>query len=158
MSVDPGAVTDRPVVGSYPTYEAAQKAVDFLSDNKFPVEHTAIIGNDLRMIETVTGRLTWARAAIGGVSSGAWIGLLVGVLLSAFGGASTSALGVVLGCVVFGAIFGLVFGLIAHGLTGGRRDFTSRSKIQASRYEVVCDASHSEQAQNLLIKLAWREQ
>lgn len=158
MSIDPAAVTARPVVGSYPTYAAAQKAVDFLSDNKFPVEHTAIIGNDLRMIETVTGRLTRARAALGGMSSGAWIGLLVGVLLSSFGAASTGALGVVLGAVLFGAVFGLVFGLIAYALTGGRRDFTSRSQILASRYEVVCAATHSEQAQNLLIKLAWREQ
>lgn len=26
-------------IGSYPTYEAAQKAVDYLSDNQFPVQH-----------------------------------------------------------------------------------------------------------------------
>jgi heat induced stress protein YflT len=44
---------DRPTVGSYDTYPRAQRAVDFLSDNKFPVERTAIIGSDLRMVETV---------------------------------------------------------------------------------------------------------
>lgn len=52
---------DRPVVGSYPTYEGAQRAVDFLSDSHFPVERTAIVGSDLRMVETVLGRLTAAR-------------------------------------------------------------------------------------------------
>lgn len=51
----PTAPLDRPVVGSYPTYEGAQRAVDFLSDSKFPVERTAIIGSDLRMVETVLG-------------------------------------------------------------------------------------------------------
>ncbi|MFD0654227.1 general stress protein [Streptomyces malaysiensis subsp. malaysiensis] len=56
----PSEVVDRPVVGSYPTYAGAQRAVDFLADSKFPVEHTAIIGSDLRMVETVLGRMTRA--------------------------------------------------------------------------------------------------
>ncbi len=60
----------RPAGGrSYPTYEGAQRAVDFLSDSKFPVERTAIIGSDLRMVETVLGRLTRGRAALAGAGS-----------------------------------------------------------------------------------------
>src|SRR2546421_231090 len=76
--------TDRPVVGSYSKYEGAQRAVDFLSDDKFPVERTAIIGSDLKMVETVLGRLTKGRAALAGAGSGAWFGLLVGLLLTLF--------------------------------------------------------------------------
>ena len=30
------SIDDRPVVASYPTYAKAQRAVDFLSDEKFP--------------------------------------------------------------------------------------------------------------------------
>ena len=48
--------TERPVVGSYDDYASAQRAVDFLSDEGFPVERTAIIGSDLKMVETVLGR------------------------------------------------------------------------------------------------------
>ena len=65
-------------VGSYDSYEQAQAAVDYLSDEKFAVENVTIIGTDLRMIETVTGRLTRAArsapvrpAAPGGVCSSA---------------------------------------------------------------------------------------
>ncbi len=36
-------------------YEAAQRAVDRLSDNGFPVEKLDIVGSDLRLIERVTG-------------------------------------------------------------------------------------------------------
>ncbi len=149
--------TDRPVVGSYGTYAGAQRAVDFLSDEKFPVERTAIIGSDLRMVETVLGRLTKGRAAMAGAGSGAWFGLLVGLLLTLFTTNHSDVFPLMLGGVLFGAVFGAVFGFIAHAVTGGRRDFTSRSQIVAGRYDVVADAEVAEDAKNRLIKLAWRE-
>ncbi len=72
------------VVGTYPEYALAQQAVDHLSDNKFPVERTSIIGTDLRLVENVLGRLTTARAAAAGAASGAWFGLFIGVLFGLF--------------------------------------------------------------------------
>lgn len=149
--------TERPVVGSYTTYEQAQRAVDFLADEKFPVEKTAIIGSDLRMVETVLGRLTRGRAALAGAGSGAWFGLLIGILLSVFTDDHSETLPLMLGGLGYGALFGAIFGFIAHALSGGRRDFTSRSQIVASRYDVVADPDVAEDAKNMLIKLAWRE-
>ncbi|NIS30548.1 MAG: magnesium transporter, partial [Actinobacteria bacterium] len=35
-------------IGKYDTYEQAQRAVDYLSDQRFPVENLAIVGTDLR--------------------------------------------------------------------------------------------------------------
>jgi hypothetical protein len=58
-------------VGDYPTYAAAQQAVDYLSDHGFPIQHTTIVGSDLRLVETVTGRLTVAGAALAGAGGGA---------------------------------------------------------------------------------------
>ena len=148
---------DRPVIGSYNTYAQAQRAIDFLSDNKFAVEHTAIVGSDLKMVETVLGRLTRGRAALAGAGSGAWFGLFVGVLLSLFSDGDTNAFAIIAGAAMYGVVFGAVFGFVAHALSGGRRDFTSRSQIVAARYDVLCDADLAEEAQNLLIKLGWRE-
>ena len=71
-------------VGSYDSYERAQAAVDYLSDEKFPVENVTIIGSDLRQIERVTGRLTTGRAIAAGAAGGAWWGLFVGLLLGIF--------------------------------------------------------------------------
>lgn len=158
MNTEPGPESgvDGPVVGSYPTYAKAQEAVDFLSDNKFPVQHVAIIGTDLRMIENVLGRLTIGRVVIAGVSSGAWFGLLVGVLLTLFGGGDSNAVGNILGAVAIGALFGVVFGVVSYRATGGRRDFTSRSQVVAGRYDVTCAPARAEEAKNLLIKLGWR--
>ena len=42
------------VVAEYPEYAGAQRAVDYLSDQNFPVQHTAIVGTDLRLVENVS--------------------------------------------------------------------------------------------------------
>src|SRR5919106_5208895 len=52
-------------IATYPSYEEAERAVDRLSDQKFPVERIAIIGTGLRSVEQVLGRVTtecYARA------------------------------------------------------------------------------------------------
>ncbi|GAB2930383.1 YflT domain-containing protein [Streptomyces mayteni] len=148
---------DRPVVGTYPNYEGAQRAVDFLSDNHFPVEHTAIIGTDLRMVETVLGRLNLGRATLSGMATGAWFGLLVGLFLTAFSANDHHVLVLIAAGLVYGLVFGAIFGFVRHALTGGRRDFSSRSQIVAGHYDVVADEKVAEDAKNLLIKLGWRE-
>ena len=41
-------------------------------------------------------------------------------------------------------------------MTRGRRDFTSRSTLQATEYAVMVDAEHAEQARQLLTRLNWQ--
>jgi heat induced stress protein YflT len=142
------------VVGTYPDYAQAQQAVDLLSDNKFPVERTAIIGTDLRLVENVLGRLTTGRAALAGAASGAWFGLFIGLLFGLFSNSSWFA--VILVCLLIGAAWGAIFGAIAHAATGGRRDFASRSTLQAGQYAVVTDPEVADQARQHLISLNWR--
>jgi hypothetical protein len=148
------AATATVVVGSYADYALAQQAVDYLSDNKFPVERTAIIGTDLRLVENVLGRLTTARAAGAGLASGAWFGLLIGLLLGIFSNSNWFA--VIFVCLLIGAVWGAAFGAIAHAATGGRRDFASRSSLQAGQYAVTTDPEVADQARSLLVSLNWR--
>lgn len=139
-------------VAAYPDYAQAQRAVDYLSDNGFPVEHTAIVGTDLRLVEQVTGRLTTGRAALAGAGSGAWFGLFIGLLFGLF--SNSAWIAVVLTAVVVGALWGAAFGAIAHAMTGGRRDFSSRSYLAAGQYAVAVDADHVDAARNHLGRLA----
>ncbi|MDR7273859.1 general stress protein [Catenuloplanes atrovinosus] len=141
-------------VASYPDYQSAQRAVDYLSDNQFPVEKTAIIGTDLRLVENVLGRLTIGRAALAGLASGAYFGFFIGLLLGLF--TEGGWLGIMLSAVLIGALWGAVFGAIAHALTGGRRDFTSRSSLQAGQYAVTATPDVAEQARQLLVRLNWQ--
>jgi hypothetical protein len=136
-------------IASYATYLEAQKAVDFLSDNKFPVEHVTIVGTDLRMVERVMGRLTYGRVALAGLASGAWFGLFVGLLLYMF----NSGGGLMLAAIGLGAGFGLLFSVLSYSLTGGKRDFTSSSQIVASSYALLCTPEHAGDARRLLVEL-----
>jgi hypothetical protein len=137
-------------IGRYATYSEAQRAVDFLSDEHFPVQNVTIVGNGLQMVERVTGRLTYGRAAGAGAASGAWFGLLIGLMLSVFGGGGSGAL---LTGILVGAGFGMLFGVISYALTGGRRDFTSSSQIVASEYTVLCLPQLAGQAREVLSRL-----
>ncbi|MEJ2577662.1 MAG: hypothetical protein P8Z68_01030 [Kineosporiaceae bacterium] len=137
-------------IARYDTYLEAQRAVDFLSDEHFPVQLVTIVGSGLRMVERVTGRLSYPRVAVAGAASGAWFGLFVGVLLSLFGGGAELGL---FAAVFIGAGFGMLFGVISYAFTGGRRDFTSTSQIVAGEYEVLCMPEHAGQARELLSRL-----
>jgi hypothetical protein len=141
------------VVGTYDTYVEAQRAVDFLSDEQFPVQHVSIVGSDLKMVENVLGRLTRGRAAMAGAASGAWFGLFVGVLLSLFASKNTNGFGLVIAALLYGAVFGAIFGFVGHALSGGKRDFTSRSKIVASSYDVHCTWSEADKAREVLARM-----
>jgi hypothetical protein len=141
-------------VASYEDYASAQRSVDFLSDNGFPVQQSSIVGTDLRLVESVLGRLTTGRAALAGAASGAWFGVLIGLLLGIF---SVSAWWQVLvAAILIATAWGAIFGAIAHAATGGRRDFSSRTSLLAGQYTVNVGADHAEQARQLLTRLNWR--
>lgn len=134
-------------IAAYDSYLEAQKAVDYLSDEKFAVQHVTIVGTDLRMVERVTGRLTYGRVALAGALSGAWFGFFVGLLLTLFAGGEASVLVVAL---ALGAGFGLMFSVLSYAFTGGRRDFTSQSQIVASTYAILCATEQAGEARRML--------
>jgi hypothetical protein len=143
-------------VASFPDYASAQRAVDFLSDEKFPVQRTSIVGTNLRLVETVLGRLTTGRAAMAGAASGAWFGLFIGFLFGVFSSTTSNWFGFLIAAVLIGTVWGAIFGASAHAMTRGRRDFTSRSTLQASEYAVNAESDVAEQARQLLVRLNWR--
>ncbi len=141
----PAAPPGHPI-SSYRTYLEAQRAVDFLSDEKFPVQHVSIVGSDLKMVERVTGRLTYGRVALAGAFSGAYFGGFVGLLLGLFG----DDWGILLPAILIGAAFGMIFGVLSYAATGGRRDFTSTSQIVAAQYAVWCADEQAAEALRVL--------
>lgn len=143
-------------VGTYPTYAKAQEAVDYLSDHDFPVENVTIVGTDLRLVEQVTGRLTRSRVVRAGALTGAIWGLFIGAVVSLFGSSEVSLLVPVVTALI-GAGFGALSGAMAYAATGGKRDFTSKSGVLATSYEVLCHAHVADEARNLLGRLALRD-
>lgn len=137
-------------VGSFRTYQQAQKAVDTLSDNAFPVQNLSIIGVDLIEVEDVLGRLTWPKILLGGAASGAWVGLFFGLLLGLF---SPQLVGPLVWGLALGAVFGVIMAAVSYGLTGGKRDFTSQTTIVAGRYDIICVPEHAPAARDMIADL-----
>jgi hypothetical protein len=137
-------------IARYETYLDAQRAVDYLSDQQFPVQFVTIVGTGLRMVERVTGRLTYPRVAGASALSGLYFGFFVGLALSLFGGGNDLS---VLAVALVGAGFGMMFGIISYAMTRGRRDFTSTSQIVASEYEVLCLTEQANEAREILGRL-----
>ncbi len=144
-------------VGSYDNYEDAQRAVDFLADNEFPVEEVTIVGVDLMLVERVMGRLSWGRVMATGAASGAWFGLFVGLLLSFFDTRSGPIYPILVGLAA-GVLFGLIFAAAGYASTRGRRDFQSSSQLVAGRYDVLCQPRNAEKARDLIAKLSMKTQ
>ena len=135
----------------YDDYAAAQRAVDYLSDRKFPVQQCMIVGTDLKRIERITGRLTTGKVALGGAASGAWLGLFVGLLFVLF--TTEGALAILISTLIFGALFGVIWSLVGYAATRGRRDFSSVTQVVATRYEVLVEHKVAAQARELLAQL-----
>ncbi|WP_411373800.1 general stress protein [Arthrobacter sp. MPF02] len=145
------AVPTGDTVGSYTSYLDAQKAVDYLADQQFPVQMVSIVGNELKMVERVTGRLSYPRVALSGALSGMWFGLFVGVLLSFF--APSPGYFSIMTSVLMGAAFFMLFGIVTYAMQRGKRDFTSTSQVVATTYDVIVSPEAAHEARRLLQQL-----
>jgi hypothetical protein len=139
-------------IGSYDTYQEAQRAVDHLADNNFAVQDITIVGVEPMLVERVAARLTWGRVLGGGAASGAWLGLFVGLLLSLFT-AGAGLFPILIG-LVSGVAFGMASAAVRYGATRGQRDFVSHSQVVARRYDVLCKPRNAELGRSMLATLA----
>lgn len=141
-------------LASFDSYLKAQEAVDALSDAEFPVQHTSIIGTNLKMVERIIGRLTLTRASMAGAGTGAWLGLMYGILMWIVlpdGAVAALAAG-----LLVGVIMGALFGAVSYMFTQGKRDFTSSSQVVAAHYAVICEPEHANAAREILAKAGIR--
>ena len=140
----------RHTIASYSEYQEAEKAVDWLSDQGFAVERSAIVGSGLRSVEQVIGRMTSGRAALLGAGQGALMGSLFAFLFGIFFNGPGFA-GLLLYALVVGATIGALFGAsVQYARSGGRRDFASAMDIEADRYDVQVDGAVADEAKQLL--------
>ena len=136
-------------VGIYQSYADAQKAVDYLADEKFEVQNLAIVGTDLKSVERVLGRRTWSTVILSGVQSGVSTGLLVALVLLIFVPVQ-SFLALLLSSLAIGIVLGIGFAAAGYAMTRGKRDFTSVTQTVATKYEILCEHKVAAQAREML--------
>lgn len=136
------------VIASTRDYEAAQKTVSKLIAGEVPARDIAIVGEGVRTVERVTGRLGYAAAA----RSGAINGVLIGLLLSAIMlfGNPEAPITLFLGFLLVGVALGMIMSLITYAIVRRRRDFASVSQMIADHYEVRVQAASLAKARQVV--------
>lgn len=136
------------VLGTFETYPEAQRAVAQLAAADFPVGRLSIVGNDLKTVERVTGKLTYGRAALAGAVSGLWLGIFFGIVLELF--SANAPVGMIGAAAIIGAAFGVLYGVVSFSVTKRQRDFTSVHQVLASNYQIVIDPQLIGRARQIL--------
>lgn len=142
-------------IADFSNYAAAVEFVNKLIAKDFPPTLISIIGDELKLVETVRARLGYGRIALSGAITGAWIGLLLGLL---FGAGFTVEGSQVTGfqaasfmsAVVIGIGVGMMINIIRFAVSKNKRQFLSIPQTVAKRYSVVVPATEVITAKNLL--------
>ncbi len=136
------------MVASFPSYEKAQKAVSTLIAADVPARDIAIVGQGLRSVERVTGRLGYATAARSGAINGVLLGLLFSAILVI--GSPSVPIQAFVGVLFVGIALGMMLSIITYSFVRRRRDFASVTQVVADRYEVNVSASSVQRARQIL--------
>lgn len=135
-------------VASFPTYEAAQKSVSSLIAADIPARDISIVGQGLRSIERVTGRLGYATAARSGAVNGVLLGLLFSAILVI--GTPSVPIQAFVGVVFVGIAIGMLMSIVTYSLVRRRRDFASVMQVLADHYEVTVADNSVTRARQIL--------
>lgn len=135
------------VVATFDSYEQAQAAVGKLSKSDADIAGLAIVGNDLKLVERVVGRLTWGKVALAGAMRGLGFGAFIGLVYMLL---VPEAIASILLFPLLGLAFGIIMGVVSHSLVRRKRDFASVQQVLASRYDVVAPQEIAGRAMHLI--------
>lgn len=135
-------------VASFPTYEAAQMTVSSLIAAEVPARDIAIVGQGLRSIERITGRLGYASAARSGAINGVLLGLLFSAILVI--GSPSVPIQAFVGVLFVGIAIGMLFSIVTYSFVRRRRDYASVMQVVADHYEVTVAATSVHRARQVL--------
>lgn len=127
------------IVASTRDYEGAQKTVSKLIAEDVPARDIAIVGQSVRTVERITGRLGYAAAARSGAINGVLIGLFLSAILVI--GNPEVPIQLFVGFVFIGVALGMLLSLVTYAIVRRRRDFASVTQFAADHYEVRVQAA-----------------
>lgn len=129
-------------------YEGAQKTVSKLIAEEVPARDIAIIGQSVRTVERITGRLGYAAAARSGAINGVLIGLFLSAILVL--GNPDVPMQLFVGFVFIGVALGMLLSLVTYAIVRRRRDFASVTQFAADHYEVTVQPASVAKAKKVL--------
>lgn len=136
------------MVASTRDYESAQKTVSKLIAGEVPARDIAIVGQSVRTVERVTGKLGYAAAARSGAINGVLLGLFLSAILVL--GNPEVPIQLFVGFVFIGVALGMLLSLVTYAIVRRRRDFASVTQFAADHYEVTVMQTSLSKARQVL--------
>ncbi|WP_136054926.1 general stress protein, partial [Microbacterium sp. K24] len=136
------------MVASTRDYESAQKTVSKLIAGEVPARDIAIVGQSVRTVERVTGKLGYAAAARSGAINGVLLGLFLSAILVL--GNPEVPIQLFVGFVFIGVALGMLMSLVTYSIVRRRRDFASVTQFAADHYEVTVMPTSLSKARQVL--------
>jgi hypothetical protein len=132
-------------LATFDAYASAQKLINSLVTDGVPFRSLSIVGTDVNLVERVTGKIGYGRAALSSAMSGSWLGVLAGLVFVIVSPADVIT-PIVAGGII-GAGIGMVVGMVLFTLAGSnRRSYRSMQQIVAKSYRVVVEPEAHQQA------------
>ena len=132
-------------LASFDAYSEAQSLVNSLVGEGVPARALSIVGSDVNVVERITGKIGYGRAALSAAMSGSWLGILAGLVFVIV--SPTDLITPILAGLLIGAGVGMVVGMVLFTLAkGSRRNFRSMQQLIAQSYRVVVEPGAHQQA------------
>jgi hypothetical protein len=103
------------------------------------------VGADVTLVERVTGKIGYGRAALSSAMSGSWLGVLAGLVFVII--SPTDVITPIVGGLFIGAGVSMVAGMLIFTFSKGpKRLFRSMQQVIAQSYQVVVEPQQHSQA------------
>ena len=138
-------IPDGETLATYPGYPEAQALVNSLVTQGVPARALSIVGVDVTLVERVTGKIGYGRAALSSAMSGSWLGVLAGLVFVIIN--PTDIITPLVGGLFVGAGVGMVAGMLIFTFSQGpKRLYRSMQQVIAQSYRVVVEPQKHSQA------------
>lgn len=138
-------IPEGPTLATFPGYPEAQELVNALVTKGVPAQALSIVGADVTLVERVTGKIGYGRAALSSAMSGSWLGVLAGLVVVII--SPTDVMTPIVGGLFVGAGVGMVVGMLIFTFSPGpKRLYRSMQQVIAQSYRVVVEPQQHSQA------------
>jgi len=132
-------------LGTFENYPDAQDLVNTLVTNGVSAGALSIVGSDVTLVERVTGKIGYGRAALSSAISGSWLGAIAGLVVVVLD--PSGVLTPVFAGILIGAGVGMVVGMMVFTFSKSKkRVYRSMQQVIARSYRVIVESSEHQKA------------
>lgn len=148
VALNGNSIPDGQKIGTYKNREEVNQAVARLSEAGVPVQGLFIVGNNIRQVELIAGKMTYPKAALSGAVSGAVFGGFISVIMALV--TNTSFLANALTAIPLGIAFWMLSGVLSVSRNKNRGSFITKPQMIAESYDLMAVGPIAHQARQAL--------